>query len=235
MGSGRPQVGVQRSVDDLGNSMRQRVEDVLAGSSAGRIVLGRGGWAIEVLLETGCLAAPTTQQPREHVSAGVAAGPGTCSQVYGVGPAYQTPLDERWFDLELAGVVLNGLCARRADRPGLAALSCILGDDASAAPTSSPASRGALEQIQCQPHRAGIGAGSRRWLQIGHGREQYHGPENHDTVTVRFSRMEILGLLALRTGARSSGRVSTGLSACLAPNTGRRPRRGDAETSTTVK
>ena len=37
----------------------------------------------------------------------------------------------------------------------------------------------------------GIGGGSRGWLRTGHGRERYHGPMNHDTVTVRCDRMGI--------------------------------------------
>ena len=68
----------------------------------------------------------------------------------------------------------------------------VLGDDASAAPASSPASCGALEQLQRKPHCAGIGGGSRGWLRAGHGREKYHDPMNHDTVTVRCDRMGIL-------------------------------------------
>ena len=107
-------------------------------------------------------------------------------------PAYQASPGECWCDLEPAGVVLDGLGARCADRPGLAAFSCVLGDDASAAPASSPASRGALEQLQRKPHRAGIGGGSRRWFRTGHGREQYHDSMNHDTVIVRCDRMGIL-------------------------------------------
>ena len=91
-----------------------------------------------------------------------------------------------------AGVVLDGLGARCADRPGLAALSRVLGDDALAAPASSPASRSALEQLQRKPHCAEIGGGSRGWLRIGHGRERYHEHMNHDTVTVRCDRMRIL-------------------------------------------
>ena len=50
---------------------------------------------------------------------------------------------------------------------------------------------GALEQLQRKPHCAGIGGGSRGWLRTGHGRERYHGPTNHDTVTVRCDRMGI--------------------------------------------
>ena len=134
---------------------------------------------------------PAAQQPREHVSAGVAAGPGARSQVRDVCAAHQAPPDERRFDLELASLVLDGLGARCTDRPSLAALSRVLGDDASAAPASSPASRGAFEQLQRQPHCAGIGGGSRGWLRTGHGPEQYHGPINHDTVTVRCDRMGI--------------------------------------------
>ena len=34
--------------------------------------------------------------------------------------------------------------------------------------------------------------GSRGWLRTGHGREQYRGQMNHDTVTVRCDRMGIL-------------------------------------------
>ena len=68
----------------------------------------------------------------------------------------------------------------RPTRP--AALSRVLDDDAPAAPASSPASRGVLEQLQRKPHRAGIGGGSRGWLRTGHGHEQYHEPMNHDTV-----------------------------------------------------
>ena len=39
---GRPRVGVQRPVDDLGDPMRRRVEHVLVGGPAGRLVLVRG-------------------------------------------------------------------------------------------------------------------------------------------------------------------------------------------------
>ena len=60
---------------------------------------------------------------------------------------------ECWCDFELAGVVLDRLGARCADRPSLTALSRVLRDDASAAPASSPASRGALEQLQRKPYR----------------------------------------------------------------------------------
>ena len=95
-------------------------------------------------------------------------------------------------DLELASVVLDGLGARCADRPGLTALSRVLGNDAAAAPAPSPASRGALEQLQRKPQRTGIGGDSRGWLAVGHGRGRYHGPLNHGTVTVRSSRMGIL-------------------------------------------
>ena len=52
--------------------------------------------------------------------------------------------------------------------------------------------RGALEQLQGKPHRAGIGSGSRRWFRTGHSREQYHEPMSRDTVTVRCDRMGIL-------------------------------------------
>ena len=69
--------------------------------------------------------------------------------------------------------------------------SSVLGDDASGAPASSPASCGALEQLQRKPYCAGIGGGSRGWLRAGHGREKYHDPINHDTVTVRCDRMGI--------------------------------------------
>ena len=89
-------------------------------------------------------------------------------------------------DLDLMGVVLDGLSAWCADRPGLTALSRVLDDDTSAA----PAPRSALEQLQRKPHRAGIG-GSRRWLRVGHGNERYHGPMIHDTVTVRSDCMRI--------------------------------------------
>ena len=132
------------------------------------------------------------QQPREHVSAGVAAGPGTCPQLRDVCPAHQATPDERRFDPELAGLVLDGLGARCADRLGLAALSCVLGDHASAAPASPSASCGALEQSQRELHCAGIGGNSCGWLRIGHGRERYHEPSNHDTVTVQCSRSRIL-------------------------------------------
>ena len=148
--------------------------------------------------------APAAQQPREHVSAGVAAGPSARSQVRDVGPAHQTSPEECRSDLDLVGVVLDGLSAWCAHRPGLAALSRVLGDDASAAPTSSPASRGALEQLQRQPHRAGIDASSRRWFRIGHGREQYYGPTNHDAVTVRSSRTEWLTRPRILKSARSA-------------------------------
>ena len=105
---------------------------------------------------------------------------------------HQASPDERRCDLELAGVVLDRLGARCADRPGLTALSRVLGDDASAAPASSPAPRGALEQLQRKPHRAGIAGGSRGWFRTGHGREQYDEPINRDTVTVRCFRSGIL-------------------------------------------
>ena len=51
----------------------------------------RGGtaWAIEVLLGSGYRSAPAGQRSREHISAGVAAGPDTRSQVRDVGPAQQ--------------------------------------------------------------------------------------------------------------------------------------------------
>jgi len=137
--------------------------------------LGAADWAIDVLLGSGYRVALAAQQPREHVSAGVAAGPSARAQVCDVSPAHQTSPEERRFDLDLVGVVLDGLNAWCAHRPGLAALSRVLGDDASAAPASSPASRGALEQLQRQPHRAGI-SDPRGWLRIGHGRERYHGP-----------------------------------------------------------
>ena len=91
-----------------------------------------------------------------------------------------------------AGVVLDGLGARCADRPSSATLSRVLGDEASAAPASSPTARGVLEQLHRKPHRAGIGSGSRGWLRTGHGRQQHHGQMNHDTVTVRCDRMRIL-------------------------------------------
>ena len=91
--------------------------------------------------------------------------------------------------ISIVGVVLDGLGARGADRPGLTALSRVLGDDVSAAPASSPTARGALKQLQRKSYRAGIGGGSRRWFRTGHGREQHHGPANHDTVTVRCDRM----------------------------------------------
>ena len=141
---------------------------------------------------SGYRAAPAAQEPREHVSAGVGACAGARSQLSDVCPAYQASPEECWCDLELADVVLDGLGARCADRPGLIALSRVLGDDASAAPASSPASRGALEQLQRKPYRAGISGGSRRWFRTGHGRERYHEPMNRDTVTVRCDRMGIL-------------------------------------------
>ena len=81
-------------------------------------------------------------------------------------PAHQASPEECWCDLELAGVVLDRLGARCADRPGLTALSRVLGDDASAAPASSPAPRGALEQRQRKPHCAGIGGGSSKGLEV---------------------------------------------------------------------
>ena len=136
-------------------------------------------------------AAPAAQDPREHVSAGVSAGPGACSQVGDVCLAHHALPEQCGCDLELAGLILDGLGARCADRPGLTALSRVLGDDVSAAPASSPTARGALEQLQRKPHCAGIGGGSRGWLRTGHGRERYHGPTNHDTVTVRCDRMDI--------------------------------------------
>ena len=88
-------------------------------------------WAIEVLLGSEYRAAPAAQDPREHVSAGVGAGPGACSQVGDVCPAHQASPEQCWCDLELA-VVLDGPGARCADRPGLTAFSRVLGDDASA-------------------------------------------------------------------------------------------------------
>ena len=142
------------------------------------------------------------QQPREHVSAGVTAGPGARSQVRDVGPAHQTSPEERRSDLELVGVVLDGLSACCTHRPGLAALSRVLGDDASAAPASSPATRGALEQLQRKPHRAGIVAGLNGWFRTGHGREQHHEPMNHDTFTVRCSKIVILDHLSLDRSPR---------------------------------
>ena len=36
-----------------------------------------------------------------------------------------------------------------------------------------------------------IGGGSRRWFRTWHGREQYHEPMNHDTVTVQCDRIGI--------------------------------------------
>ena len=65
-------------------------------------------WAIEFLLGSKYRAAPAAQDPREHVSAGVGAGPGACSQVGDVCPARQASPDERRCDLDLAGVVLDG-------------------------------------------------------------------------------------------------------------------------------
>ena len=72
-------------------------------------------------------AAVPAQQPREHVSASVAAGPGVRLQVDNVCPAHQASSDECQCDLDLAGFVLDGLGARCADRPGLTALSRVLG------------------------------------------------------------------------------------------------------------
>ena len=172
-------------------------------------------WAIGVLLGSGYRAAPAAQQPREHVSADVAAGPGARSQARDVCPAHQASSQERRSDLELVGVVLDGLNAWCADRPSLTALSRVLGDDASAAPASSPASRDALEQLQRKPHRTGIGGGSRGWFRIGHGRERYHEPINHDTVTVRCSHSQILSQGPDLLDER--GASSRELLACCAP------------------
>ena len=159
-------------------------------------------WAIEHLLRSKSGAAGAAQDSREHVSAGVSAGSGACSQVGDVCLAHHALPEQCWCDLELAGLVLDGLGARCADRPGLTALSRVLGDDVSAASASSPTARGALEQLQRKPHCAGIGGDSRGWLRTGHGRERYHGPTNHDTVTVRCDRMRILshGPSALKSG-----------------------------------
>ena len=66
-----------------------------------------------------------------------APGPGARSQVRDVGPAHQTSPEERRSDLDLVGVVLDGLSAWCAHRLGLAALSRVFGDDASAAPGSA--------------------------------------------------------------------------------------------------
>ena len=68
-------------------------------------------------------------------------------QVRDVGPAHQASPQEHRCDLELAGLVLDGLGARCAERPSLTALSRVLGDDASAAPASSSTARGALEHL----------------------------------------------------------------------------------------
>ena len=188
MRHGGTRVGVEGSVDDLGDPVRGCVKHVLVGSPAGRIVFVHSGLGHRAFLGSGYRAAAlAAHKPREHVSAGVGAGPGACSQVRDVGPAHQASPDERRCDLELAGLVLDGLGTRCAHRPSLTALSRVLGDDASAAPASSPASRGALEQLQRKPHCTGISRGSRGWLRIGHGREPYHPTMNRDTITTRCS------------------------------------------------
>lgn len=111
---------------------------------------------------------------------------------------------------------------RCADRLRLLALSRVLGDDAPAAPTPSPASCGAPpEQLQRELHHARLSGGTRRWLRIGHGRKRYHEPVNDDAVTVRCSRSRIL---ERRRDVRSS---STRFTPEPRPQPGRRwPRRG---------
>ena len=127
-------VGVERPVDNLGDTMRRRVEHVLVGGPGPRVesCLCAADWAIEVLLGSGYRAAPAAQEPREHVSAGVTAGPEACSQVGDVCPAHQASPEECRCDLEPADLVLDHLGARCADRPGLTEIARVLGNDASA-------------------------------------------------------------------------------------------------------
>ena len=182
-------------------------------------------WAIELLLGSEYRAAPGAQQPREHISAGVAA-------VWA--PARRWAMSVRHTRhlrmsagaiSGLAGVVLDGPGARRADRPSLTAFSRVLGDDASASPVSSPTGRGALEQLQRKPHRAGIGGDSRRWFRTGHSRERYHEPMNRDMVTVRCDRM---GILSTDPQIEPSIIVSSGLFLGSRIGHSRYPRRQNA-------
>ena len=69
--------------------------------------------------------------------------------------AHEAPADEGWRDFRLAGVVLDGVGARCADRPGGASLACILDDGLAASSAPSPASGGALEELAPRP-RAGV-------------------------------------------------------------------------------
>ena len=79
MGHGGPRVGVQRPVDDLGDTMRRRVEHVLVGGPAGRIgdVLGGSGHRdpprVRVPDGAGCAAvAAAPSRGRQRVSLMVA-------------------------------------------------------------------------------------------------------------------------------------------------------------------
>ena len=147
--------------------MRRSVEHALVCRPvrSGRIATLRGGlWAIEVLLGSGSGAPPTAREPRERVSAGVAAGPGACSQVRDICPARRVSPGGYRCDLEPAGLILDGLDTRCVDRPSLPVLSHVLDD----------AARQRRHRRRCpavRPSRSG--GDSRGWSPTGHGRERY--------------------------------------------------------------
>ena len=182
-------MSVECFANDLCDHVRRSVEHVLIGSPAGRLVLGRVGLGHRgpprvrvpdsAVRATAARARSCIRRRRSArwLAAARCRSGSPCSAWMSAGSisSWRASSSMAWAH----GVQRDQAC--HAD-------SRVLGDDVSAAPAPSPASRGALEQLQRNPHWAGVGGGSRGWLRTGHGRLRYHGSLNHDTVTVRCER-----------------------------------------------